>query len=176
MKSVRATALGPVSSTESWKPSPPLPLTPPPPMDDTSKAHSCRAVSGWSSCSSKPQFQPRPLRASGFDLPEARGGHLMTRPVEDVKRFEPNSWTICAAEEKFLEGFAPARSSPKGKRREAGRDHQPLQEGFAATVVDVGGTTKSKGHGRREVAKESGRVKKDKPRKKESKDAKKDKK
>ncbi len=127
----------------------------------------------------QPQSQPMPVEEQVVSIFLGTGGHLDSVPVEDVKRFEAELLDhMRASEEQFLEEIRSSQKLTEENEDKLVEIIKHFKKGFAATG---GGSVvpdeKVEAMDADEVTKESVRVKKDKPKdKKESKDAKKDKK
>ncbi len=123
----------------------------------------------------QPQYQPMPVEEQVVSIFLGTGGHLDSVPVEDVRRFETELLDhMRASEEKFLAGIRDS-----GKLSEEGENQlteiiNKFKKGFAASD---GGSVVPDEHvepmDEEDLAKESVKVKKEKPK---AKDAKKDKK
>jgi F-type H+/Na+-transporting ATPase subunit alpha len=146
-------------------------------LDDTSKKQLQRGER-LVELLKQPQFSPLPVEEQVVSIFLGTGGHLDSVPVEDVKRFEAELLDhMRASEGKFLEGIA---TSQKLGEEEEGKlidiiNH--FKKGFAASDGEsVVPDEHVEALDEEDLAKESVQVKKEKPKKKVSKDNKKDKK
>ena len=57
-------------------------------LDAASKARAGARSSGWSSCSSRPQYQPYPTEDQVVSIWAGTTGKMDDVPVEDIRRFE----------------------------------------------------------------------------------------
>jgi F-type H+/Na+-transporting ATPase subunit alpha len=140
-------------------------------LDATSKAQLARGER-LVELLKQPQYQPMPVEEQVVSIFLGTGGHLDSVPVEDVKRFEAELLDhMRASEEGFLDGIRKSQ-----KLSEEGEDKltqiiNHFKKGFAASG---GGSVVPDEHveamGEEELAKESVKVKKEKP-KQDSKDA-----
>ncbi len=127
----------------------------------------------------QPQFRPMPVEEQVVSIFLGTAGHLDSVPVEDVKRFEAELLDhMRASEEKFLEEIRSSQKLTEENEEKLVEIINHFKKGFAAT--DGGSVVpdeKVEAMDPDAEGKESVRVKKEKPKdKKESKDAKKDKK
>jgi F-type H+-transporting ATPase subunit alpha len=140
-------------------------------LDATSKAQLARGER-LVELLKQPQYRPMPVEEQVVSIFLGTGGHLDSVPVEDVKRFEAELLDhMRASEEGFLDGIRKSQ-----KLSEEGEDKltqiiNHFKKGFAASG---GGSVVPDEHveamGEEELAKESVKVKKEKP-KQDSKDA-----
>ncbi|CPR09973.1 F0F1 ATP synthase subunit alpha [Mycobacterium bohemicum DSM 44277] len=122
----------------------------------------------------QPQYQPMPVEEQVVSIFLGTGGHLDSVPVEDVRRFETELLDhMRASEEKFLAGIRDS-----GKLSEEGENQlveiiNKFKKGFGASD---GGSVVPDEHvepmDEGDLAKESVKVKKEKPKAKEKKDKK----
>jgi F-type H+/Na+-transporting ATPase subunit alpha len=140
-------------------------------LDATSKAQLARGER-LVELLKQPQYRPMPVEEQVVSIFLGTGGHLDSVPVEDVKRFEAELLDhMRASEEGFLEGIRTSQKLSEEDEDKLTQIINHFKKGFAASG---GGSVVPDEHveamGEEELAKESVKVKKEKP-KQDSKDA-----
>jgi F-type H+/Na+-transporting ATPase subunit alpha len=140
-------------------------------LDATSKAQLARGER-LVELLKQPQYQPMPVEEQVVSIFLGTGGHLDSVPVEDVKRFEAELLDhMRASEEGFLEGIRKTQKISEEDEDKLTEIINHFKKGFAASG---GGSVVPDEHveamDEEELAKESVKVKKEKP-KQDSKDA-----
>jgi F-type H+-transporting ATPase subunit alpha len=123
----------------------------------------------------QPQYQPLPVEEQVVSIFLGTGGHLDSVPVEDVRRFETELLDhIRASEESFLEGIRTSQKLDEEAEEKLVGIINHFKKGFAATG---GGSVVPDEHveamDEEDLGKESVKVKKPAPEKKEKKKEKK---